>query len=258
MFAIIPVSSVGLSTVQGVSDFWVKLPIGFPPIRNLYTAGAGGVTTGVGAFVLRKKADSTVVLHNCEAAFDEDVPTGFAASQDTDCKVGTYSNKFTIGAAASAGAIITDVISTTLNTLLDIVAVEFWAKCSIATAAADFKLHLDDTAKCVSPLGSYSFPALTAGVWRHCRVAVADASTLIAIISVGVEMDVDIGACDLWIDDIRGVKTFSMQAEALTIDSFIPEDLYFALSEAIPAYDSDHMLIFLSYEGPGEDSRASN
>jgi hypothetical protein len=87
---------------------------------------------------------------------------------------------------------------------------------------------------------------------------VADASTLIAIISVGVELDVDIGACDLWIDDIRGVKTFSMQAEALTIDSFIPEDLYFALSEAIPAYDSDHMLIFLSYEGPGEDTRASN
>lgn len=258
MFAIIPVSSVGLSTVQGVSDYWVKLPIGFPPIRNLYTAGAGGVTTGVGAFIYRKKADSTVVIHSCEAAFDEDVPTGFAASLDTDCKVGTYSNKFTIGAAASAGAIITDVISTTLNTLLDIVAVEFWAKCSVATAASDFKLHLDDTAKCVSPLASLGVPALTAGVWRHCRVAVANASTLIAIISVGVELDVDVGACDFWIDDIRGVKTFSMQAEALTIDSFIPEDLYFALSEAIPAYDTDHMLIFLAYEGPGEDTRASN
>ena len=258
MFAIIPVSSVGLSTVQGVSDYWVKLPIGFPPIRNLYTAGVGGVTTGVGAFIYRKKADSTVVIHSCEAAFDENVPTGFAASLDTDCKVGTYSNKFTIGAAASAGAIITDVISNTLNTLLDIVAVEFWAKCSVATAASDFKLHLDDTAKCVSPLASLGVPALTAGVWRHCRVAVADASTLIAIISVGVELDVDIGACDFWIDDIRGVKTFSMQAEALTIDSFIPEDLYFALSEAVPAYDNDHMLIMLSYEGPGEDTRASN
>lgn len=258
MFAIIPISSVGLSTVQGVSDYWVRLPIGFPPIRNLYTAGAGGVTTGVGAFIYRKKADSTVVIHSCEAQFDEDVPTGFAASLDTDCKVGTYSNKFTIGAAASAGAIITDVISTTLNTLLGIVAIEFWAKCSIATAAADFKIHLDDHAKCVSPLGTYSVPALTAGVWRHCRVAVADASTLIAIISVGVELDVDVGACDFWIDDIRGVKTFSMQAEALTIDSFIPEDLYFALSAAIPAYDGDNMLIFLSYEGPGEDTRASN
>lgn len=258
MFAIIPVSSVGLSTVQGVSDYWVKLPIGFPPIRNLYTAGVGGVTTGVGAYIYRKKADSTVVIHSCEAQFDEDVPTGFAASLDTDCKVGTYSNKFTIGAAASAGAIITDVISTTLNTLLGIVAIEFWAKCSIATAAADFKVHLDDTAKCVSPLGSFSVPALTAGVWRHCRVAVSDASVLVNIISVGVELDVDVGACNFWIDDIRGVKSFSMQAEALTIDSFIPEDLYFALSEAVPAYDGDHMLIFLSYEGPGEDTRASN
>lgn len=258
MFAIIPVSSVGLSTVQGVSDYWVKLPIGFPPIRNLYTAGIGGVTTGVGAYIYRKKADSTVVIHSCEAQFDEDVPTGFAASLDTDCKVGTYSNKFTIGAAASAGAIITDVISNTLNTLLGIVAIEFWAKCSIATAAADFKIHLDETAKCVSPLGSFSVPALTAGVWRHCRVAVSNASALVAIISVGVELDVDVGACDFWIDDIRGVKSFSMQAEALTIDSFIPEDLYFALSEAVPAYDGDHMLIFLSYEGPGEDTRASN
>lgn len=258
MFAIIPVSSVGLSTVQGVSDYWVKLPIGFPPIRNLYTAGVGGVTTGVGAYIYRKKADSTVVIHSCEAQFDENVPTGFAASLDTDCKVGTYSNKFTIGAAASAGAIITDVISTTLNTLLDIVAIEFWAKCSITTAAADFKVHLDNDAKCVSPLGSFSVPALTAGVWRHCRVAVSDASVLVGIISVGVELDVDVGACDFWIDDIRGVKSFSMQAEALTIDSFVPEDLYFALSEAVPAYDGDHMLIFLSYEGPGEDTRASN
>lgn len=258
MFAIIPVSSVGLSTVQGVSDYWVKLPIGFPPIRNLYTAGIGGVTTGVGAYIYRKKADSTVVIHSCEAQFDEDVPTGFAASLDTDCKVGTYSNKFTIGAAASAGAIITDVISATLNTLLGIVAIEFWAKCSIATAAADFKIHLDDNVKCVSPLGSFSVPALTAGVWRHCRVAVSNASALVNIISVGVELDVDVGACDFWIDDIRGVKSFSMQAEALTIDSFIPEDLYFALSEAVPAYDGDHMLIFLSYEGPGEDTRASN
>lgn len=258
MFAIIPVSSVGLSTVQGVSDYWVRLPIGFPPIRNLYTAGVGGVTTGVGAFIYRKKADSTVVIHSCEAAFDEDVPTGFAASLDTDCKVGTYSNKFTIGASASAGAIITDSITTTLNTLLGIVAIEFWAKCSIATSAADFKIHLDDTAKCVSPLGSFDVPALTAGVWKHCRVAVSNASLLVAIISVGVELDVDVGACDFWIDDIRGVKSFSMQAEALTLDSFIPDDVYFALHEALPAYDNDHMLIFLSYEGPGEDTRASN
>lgn len=259
MFAIIPVSSVGLSTVQGVSDYWVKLPIGFPPIRNLYTAGVGGVTTGVGAFIYRKKADSTVTIHSCEAAFDEDVPANTTVTLDTtDFKVGSASNKFTFAAAAAAGIIVTDSISSSLNTLRDIVAVEFWAKCSVATAASDFKLHLDEHAKCVSPLASLGVPALTAGVWRHCRVAVADASTLIAIISVGVELDVDVGACDFWIDDIKGVKSFSMQAEALTIDSFIPDDLYFALSAAVPAYDNDHMLIFLAYEGPGEDTRASN
>lgn len=258
MFTIIPVLSVPLSTVQGISDYWVRLPIGAAPIRNLYTAGVGSASVG-GAFVLRKKADSTVLLLSCDAAFDEDVPAGCTVALDTTTnKVGTGCNKFTFSAAAAAGIIVTDSIGSTLNTLLSIVALEFWAKCSIATAASDFKISLDDHAKCASPIGTYGVPALQAGIWRHCRVAVADPTVLIAIISVGVEYDVDIGACDFYIDDIRAVKSYSMQIDQLTIDQFISDDVYFALSEGFEAYDSDYTLIFLAYEAPGEDTRASN
>lgn len=258
MFAIFPVLSLGLSTIQGISDYWVRLPIGVPPIRNMYTAGVGGPSVG-GAYMFRKKADSTVLIHACEVAFDEDVPAGCTVAVDTTTmKVGAGCNKFTFSAAAAAGIIVCDVITTTLNTLLSAVALEFWAKCSIDTAASDFKIHLDDTAKCVSPLGSYSVPALQAGIWRHCRVAIADPTVLIAIISVGVEYDVDIGACDFWIDDIRAVKSYSMQVEELTIDQFIVDDMYFALSEGFAAYDSDYGLICVAYEAAGEDTRASN
>jgi hypothetical protein len=90
--------------------------------------------------------------------------------------------------------------------LSDYTHVEWWARCSKATTAADLKLLLDNTASAVSPLELLDFPVLVADTWTFIRVALAGADADTAILSVGIEDDADIGAETVWIDDIRAVN----------------------------------------------------
>ncbi len=263
MQLLVPIGDVSASTIQGVSDYWVRLPRGAVPIRNMYTAGTPAVTDGWGVFMSAKVADTTILVHACDTAFDEDGAANIAAGcvntlDAADFKTTTASNKFAFSAAAAAGIIACDVITTTLNRLLTATHLEFWIKCSVATAAGNLQILLDDTAKCASPIETLDVPALTAGVWRHCRVALADPSLVIAIISVGLKYTVDIGACDIWIDDIRAVKSFKTALTPLKVDTFIPDDVYFALSDAIVGEATSERVLIVNYDGPNEDPNCSN
>lgn len=263
MQVLVPIGDVVLSTIQGVSDYWVRLPRGSVPIRNMYTAGTPAVTDGWGVLMESQIADTTVLLHNCEALFDEDTAANVAAGcvnaiDNIDFKVGTGCNKFTFSTAAAAGIIACDVITTTLNRLLTATHLEFWIKCSVATAAGNLQILLDDTAKCASPICTLDVPALQAGVWRKCRVALADQSLVIAIISIGLKYTVDIGACDIWLDDIRAVKSFKRSLTALKVDDFNPDDVYFALSDAIVGEAFAERVLIVNYDGPAQDPSCSN
>ena len=134
-------------------------------------------------------------------AIDADVTT----SQDTkDYKLAPGSLKMVIVAAASAG----DVLATKTITSIDISGydyVEFWIKSSVATAAADLQLLLDNTAGAVSPLETLDVPALVANTWTYVRVALATPRLDTAIISVGLKYTVDIGAVTIWLNDIKAV-----------------------------------------------------
>lgn len=256
---IVPIGDILATTIQGVSDYWVRLPVGSKPIRSIFTGAAPGVTAGYGVYMVAKEADTTIVVHSCDAAFAEDVPAGCTVAVDTlDYKVGTGCNKFTFTAAAAAGIIVCATVADTLNTLLTATHVEFWIKCSVNTVAANLQLLLDDTAKCVSPLETLSVPALTANVWSHVRVALANPSILAKVISVGLKYTVDIGACDIWIDDIRAVKSFKQALTSLKVDQFIIDDVYFALSDAIQGGASSDRMLVVQYFGPDEDPQCSN
>ena len=65
-FAIVPISTVGLTTVQGVSDYWVRLPPGSKPIRDIYTAGTPAVTDGKGVCINALMVHDSLVLDDCE------------------------------------------------------------------------------------------------------------------------------------------------------------------------------------------------
>ena len=165
----------------------------------------------------QRKTVTSTRIHDCESDFDEvTTPTGISTALDTqDRKQGTQSLKVTYVAGASAGAVITDSI--TSKDLSKYTYVEFWIKINLAagTSSGNLKLLLDNTANCASPVETLAVPALTADTWKYCRVALANPESDTAIISVGLEYDSDLGACNVWLDDIKAVVDDSALWEKL-------------------------------------------
>jgi hypothetical protein len=146
------------------------------------------------------------VIHDAASAWDEAAaPSNVTRTVDTeDYKRASGANKFTVAAGFTTGLLSSKAISS-LN-LSGYSHVEFWIKCSIATAAADLQLLLDDTALSVSAVETLSVPALVANTWTYVRVALANPRLDTAIISVGLNYTVDIGACAIWINDVKAVN----------------------------------------------------
>jgi len=257
-FTIIPVGDVALSTVEGVSDYWVRLPIGAPVIRSIYHGATPLVTDLKGCLMSSLKRNEYLVVEDCEDDWDElGAVAGVTNSLDNvDYKVGTQCLKMDITGAVAAGTILaTEVIAKDLETYTHL---EFWIKSSVATAAGDLQVLLDDTAKCVSVLETLNVPALTANVWRHCRVALANPQLDIALISIGLKYTVDIGACTIRIDDFVGVR-LAQVVEALQVDDFIMDGEYFALHEGLEQDEcrTNRMLI-VYYLSSYEDDTCSS
>jgi hypothetical protein len=145
-------------------------------------------------------------IHQCSAAFDESVGSGMTVALDTEDFKSGKSCKFTIADGASAGVLTTDSIASKDLSSHDYI--EFWIKSTVATSAGNLKILLDDTANCAAPTVNgevLSVPALSADTWTFCRVALSNPEDDTAIISVGLEMDADLGACVVWLDDIKAV-----------------------------------------------------
>jgi len=148
---------------------------------------------------------SSTGLHSCNTAFDETVDSDITVSVDTqDKKQGTGSNKFVIAAGASAGDIATDSITSKDISKYDYL--ECWIKSTVATSAGNLKILLDDSASCASPIETLSVPALSADTWTYVRIALANPETDTAIISIGLEYDSDLNACQVRLDDIKVVE----------------------------------------------------
>ena len=256
-FAFFPIGAVGLTTVQGVSAYWVRLPTGSKPIRDIYTAGVPAATDGKGTVMMALGVQESLVLDDCEDAWDEDVPANFTVSLDAaDKMIGTSSVKVDITAAGVAGVILCEVIAPGTN-LPKYTHVEFWIKSSVATTAGDLQILLDDTAKCVSPLETLNVPALVANTWTHVRVALLTPQLDIAIISLGLKYTVDIGACTIHLDDFRAVRLASI-ATPLQVAQFIQDDVYFALSAAVDSAYYQNAALLVYYTSPDEDPTCSN
>ena len=152
----------------------------------------------------RREKVTSPRIHDCGSTFDEKTDGDFTQSLDTqDRKLGTQSLKMVIAAGASAGDFVTDSIASKDLSKYD--TVEMWVKSTVATSAGNLKLLLDDTASCASPLETLEIPALSADTWTFVRMSLSNPETDTAIISVGLEYDSDLGACTVWIDDIKAV-----------------------------------------------------
>ena len=143
-------------------------------------------------------------LHTCGTVFDESVDDHITAETDSkDKKQGSSSCKFTFSSSTVAGEKATDSITSKDISGYDYI--EFWIKSTVATAAANLQLHLDNHTNCQSPIETIDIPALAADTWTFVRSELSNPELNVAIISVGLDMDVDIAPCVVWLDDIRVV-----------------------------------------------------
>ena len=155
-------------------------------------------------------------LHNCNTAFDDSVDSDFTITADTeDYKTGSASNKIVIAVGASAGDTASDTITSVDISKYDYI--EFWIKSSVATSAGNLKIHLVDAGGIEESL---DVPALTANVWKYCRVALVAPYDNTAITQVRFEYDSDLGACVVHLDDIKAVKNDTAVWEKLPRDTW--------------------------------------
>lgn len=160
--------------------------------------GDGAVKTFTGTLDFKDK-----LIENCEDAWNESVDGDVTSVLDTaDYKVGSGSVKLTVAVGASAGDILATEAISSVN-LINARKVKLWIKSSVATAAGNLQLLLDDTANCASPLESLDIPALVPNTWTPLELTLATPANLAGVISVGIKMVVDLGAFVLHLDEIR-------------------------------------------------------
>jgi len=144
-----------------------------------------------------------ILIEDCEDVWNEQVVSGVTVTADNDHKVGNKSVKLAVESSVEAGVLASEAIA-----VLDLTTrkeLSLWIKSSVNTSAGDLQLLLSDQANCASPLETLDIPALTANIWQKVALALDDPAELDAVISVGVKMAVDLGAFDLYIDDVRAI-----------------------------------------------------
>lgn len=141
-----------------------------------------------------------VVVEDCEDAWTANANVTCSADT-TYLWRGTYSAKMVVAAAFTTGvASYEDFTAANLTTYTNL---HFYIRSSVATSAGDLQLLLDDTSGCVSALETLDVPALTANTWKEVSVAFVTPANLTAVISVGLNIATDLGAIDVYIDDVR-------------------------------------------------------
>jgi len=187
-----PVEKLDLHTDGTTQRF--DIPSGLSMIQNIY---------------YRSSVDFTR-LHACATVFDESVDDHISAELDTkDKKQGAQSCKFTFSSSTVAGEKATDSIASKDISGYDYI--EFWIKSTVATADGNLQLHLDNNTNCQSPIETVDIDALSADTWTFVRSSLSNPELNTAIISVGLDMNVDVAPCVVWLDDISVVKNDSAQ-----------------------------------------------
>jgi hypothetical protein len=170
-------------------------------------------------------ASTAIVIEDCEDAWNEQVVTNVTVTADGTIKqVGTNSAKIAIGEDVTANTIVASkaISSTNLSQYTHIYA---WIYSDVALDAGDFQLLLDNTANCVSPIEILNIPAISATTWTRVRIPLVNPDQDTAIISIGLKMVIDKGACNIYIDDVNAVKmsvvSTPVQAWKNNVDGFI-------------------------------------
>lgn len=152
------------------------------------------------------------LLEDCEDAWT--ASANVTATADSSIKLrGTNSVKLALAAGFTTGLVAYEDISSA--DLTGETAVHFWIYSTVALTSGQLQLLLDNTSACASPLETLDIPAVAANTWTPVCIAYATPASLGAVVSVGLNATADIGACSIYLDDIRSVLKFTGTADNL-------------------------------------------
>lgn len=165
------------------------------------------------------------VLTECDSAWTASANVT-AASEATIKVNGTASAKLTVAAAFTtglAGYFNFAAVNTTTTSY-----VHFWIYSTISTSNGQLRLAIDDTNNCASPLTYYDVPALTANTWTQVETAIG-AGSAAAILSVGLDITVDVGAGNpsFYIDRVIAVARMTgTEDNRFSFDTYLDKHYY--------------------------------
>ncbi|MCD6165408.1 right-handed parallel beta-helix repeat-containing protein, partial [bacterium] len=145
---------------------------------------------------------ATSTIDTCDSAWT--ASANVTSTTDTsDKKEGTASVKFEIDDAFTTGTIAYHTISSI--DISEYSNIKYWIKTSSSKNYGVFKLILDDTSDCSSPLKEIDLPE-TRTFWENHYLNLGDTSGLTNITCVGIKAVSDPGAITIRIDDIKASK----------------------------------------------------
>ena len=222
------------STVQGLADYWVALPPGSKPIAYM-NQDTDLEVGGLAGAVLEYDYDPRLLLDSCETLWTASDATNIVMTLDTtNAIVGTYCNKAAVAAGAAAGAYIYKALAATTD-LSAYNQIALWIECSVGASAGDLILGLCSDTAGATPVQSMNIPALTGGAPQLVVLTIPDPSLCGAIKSLELEYNVDLGACNIYIDDVRAYTQRGRTAEQLTINDYIIGSEFFSVLGGIAA-----------------------
>lgn len=173
----------------------------------------------------------SVVVEDCEDAWDEGGADAGSTPSTTAGKVGTNAARATTVAVGASAILMNEAVASTDYSAYS--AAVFWARSSLSSIiVGDLQLRVDDTAQTASPLETLNLGAMaTADTWyRHLGKFVTPAN-LTAIISLGLGQVNDLGDGTFDIDDVRFLKQIAgINAWTLSYDGEAAETTDFASS----------------------------
>jgi len=218
---------------QGEKKFEGDIAIEVQPasIGHILRSALGAPAAAVAA------GTAVVELEDCEDAWNELVDGGVISGIDgSDKKKDSAALKIQVSTDVAADDILVSEAVSSTDMTSD-THIKFWIKSSVACDSGDLVVRVTETAEGAVGVDGYedmNVPALTAGEWKECTIAIADASDLNAVISLALIMHVDKGECVIRFDDLRRVVTSNA---SLTYDHvFTPVQANFSALCALPPY----------------------
>ena len=156
---------------------------------------------------------ATTIIDDCEDAWTSGT-NGTATLEATIIKVGNGSSKCEVAALAAAGDyVMYEAIAAGATNYAGFTHALCWARSTVTCVANDFVLVLDSGAGLpAAPESELNFPALVANTWKYCHLTNVTGKEIedsTAALTVGLEMNADIGAVNIYLDDIRAAKNIA-------------------------------------------------